>query len=200
MCQAALCEIAGDPGVVLRYYSRPTDRPNAPWEYQGAGCVAGDRVVRLGEVRQAIERIIEDRYRQIAQPPVTTAPPGAALVNLPVLAWTADLGPHTLTFEQPLPGSITLTPSYTWRWNTGQVATGAGRPYSNSVSPTAMPDYYVSTTFQSPGGGSAALTATWTGQVEVPGLEPVPIEPLVYTGTASFDVVEAQAVLVDPGR
>jgi hypothetical protein len=156
----------------------------------------GEERVDLADVEAEIGRIVEDRFREIARPTVTLAPPTGGLVNLPVLAWTEDAGEVTLSFEQPLPGTVTASPTYEWVWSNGSVSSGPGIPYTDDVSPTRAPDRYVHAVFTTDGDASVELTVTWTGAVTVPGLPPVDISPLVYSAPAAFDVREARAQLV----
>jgi len=197
-CLAALCTApGGEPGVNFWVFSRPTSPPGEDWELAGSQCIPGEQRVDLADVEAEVRGIIEDKYREIAEPQLRLAPEGGGLVNLPVLAWTNDPGDVTLQIEQPLPGRIRATPAYTWRWSNGTASAGPGQPYTPALSPSATPDHYVHSVFASRGEGSVTLTVAWTGDVTVPGLPAVDIAPLVYTSTASFPVREARAQLVD---
>ena len=196
-CSAAVCTTAdGEAGVVFWTFSRPVTPADSDWSLSGTQCMLGEERVDLADVEAEIRRIIEDRFREIARPTVTLAPPNGGLVNLPVLAWTQDAGEVTLSFEQPLPGTVTASPSYEWAWSNGSVSYGPGIPYSDGVSPTRAPDRYVHTVFDEDGDASVELTVTWSGAVTVPGLPPVDIAPLVYSAPAAFDVREARSQLV----
>ena len=196
-CSAALCTTAdGEPGMTFWTFSRPVIPTDSDWTMSGQQCMPGEERVDLAEVEAEIRRIVEDRFREIARPTVTLAPPAGGLVNRPVLAWTQDAGEVTLSFEQPLPGSVTASPSYEWAWSNGAVSYGPGIPYTDDVSPTRAPDRYVHAVFATDGNASVELTVTWTGAVTVPGLPPVDISPLVYSAPATFDVREARAQLV----
>ena len=199
LCRAAMCTTGqGDPGVFFWVLSRPRLPLDSPWDVSGTQCIAGERRVDLAEVEAEVRRIIEDKFREIARPSVSVAPADRALVNLPVLAWTDDPGDVTLAIEQPLPGEIRASPSYLWSWSNGVSSHGPGRPYSSSISPTAVPDSYLHSVFRARGDETVTLTVTWTGDVTVPGLAPIEIAPLVYETTAPFAVREARAELVDP--
>jgi hypothetical protein len=199
LCTGALCTApTGDPGVLFWQFSRRVNQASAPWELQGSQCLAGERRVDLADVEAEVRRIVEERFRDIAQPTIELAPASAALVNLPVLAWTADRRDVTLDITQPLPGRITASPEYRWEWSNGATASGPGRAYSPAVSPTADPGYYVATTYDRPGRADVTLTVRWNGQVTVPGVPAVDIDALVYTSSASVPVREARSVLVDP--
>ena len=198
VCGAALCTAAGDePGVTFWVFSRPVDPPDSPWTNTGTQCIPGEQRVDLADVEAQIRRIIEDRFREIAEPSVEVAPPNAGLVNVPVLAWTSDPGDVTLQIEQPLPGEVRASPSYQWQWSNGVTSTGPGRAYTSGLSPTRTPDHYVHAVFDQRGDASVTLTVTWTGDVTVPGLPPIDIEPLIYTAPAGFTILEARAHLVD---
>jgi hypothetical protein len=197
-CQGALCTApGGEPGVTFWVFSRPIDPPGADWDTVGTQCIPGEQRVDLADVEAQIRGIIEDKFREIAEPRLQVAPEAGGLVNLPVLAWTDDPGELTLDFEQPLPGSIRATPSYDWSWSNGTQSTGSGRPYTPALSPSATPDHYVHSVFTERGDGSVSLTVTWQGAVTVPGIAPIDIAPLVYTSAATFSVREARAQLVD---
>jgi hypothetical protein len=197
-CTAALCTApGGEPGVTFWVFSRPVDPPDVAWTITGTQCIPGEQRVDLADVEARVRQIIEDKFREIAEPRVTVAPEAGGLVNLPVLAWTSDPGEVTLDIEQPVPGQIRATPDFEWLWSNGTTSVGPGQPYSPGISPTATPDRYVHAVFRQRGDASVTLTVTWTGDVTVPGLPPVNIEPLVYTSPVSFSVREARAQLVD---
>lgn len=201
ICTGALCTApTGEPGVTFWQFSRRLNPPDQPWELRGTQCLAGERRVDLADVEAELRRILEERFREIAEPSISMAPESAALVNLPVLAWTADRRDVTIDITQPLPGRIAATPEYQWQWSNGATASGPGRPYSPSVSPTTNREYYVSTVYDRPGQAEVALTVRWNGTITVPGVPPVEIDPLVYTSTAGVPVREARSVLVDPQR
>lgn len=197
-CAAALCTAStGAPGVTYWQFTRPVSPPSSPWTLQATLCIPGERRVDLADIEAQVRAIIEAKFREIAEPTVRMAPQGSGLVNLPVLAWTDDPGDFRLNIEQPLPGVITGTPQFSWAWSNGATSQGPGRPYSAQVSPSSDPGAYVSATYPHRGQASVTLTVTWRGQVTVPGVQPVNIEPLVYTSTASLPVVEARSVLVE---
>jgi hypothetical protein len=71
-----------------------------------------------------------------------------------------------------------------------------GRPYDPAISPLDTPDYYVYAAPRDVGRLRTELTVTWNGTVTVPGLPPVPIDPLVYRSQADVVVGEARSELV----
>jgi len=199
LCLAALCTAPdGRPGTQFWVFSRPLDPPGSSWTLQGTQCVPGELRVDLADVEAEIRRVVEEKFREIVQPTIQLSPRNGGLVNLPVLAWTDDRGEVTLDIEQPLPGTVRATPSYEWTWSNGTTATGPGIPYSPGISPTAQPDRYVHAVYRQRGEASVTLTVTWEGDVSVPGVPPVDIEPLVYSVPASLAIREARAELVDP--
>lgn len=201
LCSAAFCFTSeGTPGIDFWVYSRRVDQQDATWELVGNTCIAGEERVEVADVERELERIVEREFQRVAKPTISLAPATVALVNLPVIAWTEDLDPIEVDIDQPLPGRIDASPTYRWAWSSGSDASGAGRPYDPSVSPLETPDYYVHGLRTTPGPLSVTLTVTWDGAVTVPGLPPVPIDPLVYEATSSIDVSEARSELVDPKR
>lgn len=198
VCTSATCTLGGERGVLSWIFSKPVDPPDSPWTLQDTQCVLPPRAVDLADIEAEVRRIIEDKFREIAEPTVELAPESGGLVNLPVLAWTDDPGEIVLEIEQPLPGEIRATPDYRWAWSNGTASSGPGLPYTPAVNPEATPDHYVHSVFRQRGEASVTLTVTWSGDVTVPGLPPVDIAPLVYTAPAGFTVREARAQLVDP--
>ena len=197
-CLAALCTApTGEPGVRFWVFTRSLSTPSDDWARSGTRCILGEQRVDLADVEAEVRRIIEDKFREIAEPALYLAPEAGGLVNLPMLAWTTDPGEVTLRIEQPLPGRIRATPSYTWAWSDGTTSSGPGLPYTPALSPNAAPDHYVHAIYADRGEGSVELTVTWQGDVTVPGLSPIEIAPLVYTSTTTFPVREARAQLVD---
>lgn len=196
-CDGALCMVDGTLGFRVDLYSRPAGDPDAVWQHRSTYCSVAPRRIDLADVEQAAQRALEDRYKEIARPRIGAAPHDAALVNLPVLAWTEDTPPVTLSITQPLPGSITAVPSFAWEWSNGDTSTGPGRPFDPGIDPVSSPASYVATTFDQPGTSQVSLTATWTATFEVPGVASVPLSPLTYTQTRAFPVREATTVLVD---
>lgn len=197
-CLAALCTASGgEPGVSFWVFSRAADDPASRWTLSGTQCIPGEQRVDLADVNARVRAIIEEKFREIAEPQVQLAPESGALVNLPVLAWTDGPREVVLDIERPLPGRIRATPTYTWLWSDGTSSNGPGQPYSPELSPTGTPDHYVHAVFRERGDASVTLTVTWSGDVSVPGLPAVDIEPLTYTAPADFSVREARAQLVD---
>jgi hypothetical protein len=197
LCSAAFCFASdGAAGVEFWVYSRRADDPDAGWDLEGTTCVAGEQRVTVADVQREVTLIIDREFRRVAEPSVTLAPAGTALVNLPVIAWTEETPPLDLAIDQPLPGQIEASPTFAWRWSDGSSASGAGRPYDPSISPLDTPDYYVHAAPRDVGRLRTELTVTWNGTVTVPGLPPVPIDPLVYRSQADVLVGEARSELV----
>lgn len=198
LCGGALCTTAeGNPGLLYSVFSRLLSDPSAPWTFHGTRCEGHARSVDLADVEAAARTALEERYRDIARPTIEAAPADAALVNLPVLAWTPGQDAVTLDITEPLPGQISASPTYTWTWSNGETGTGPGQAYRPSHDPLAHPEDYVMTTYVGPGEGVVMLTATWDATFEMPGVATVPLSPLVYTQDRSFPVREARTVLLD---
>jgi hypothetical protein len=198
ICTTALCSTsAGEPGVSFWQFSRPIAPPGSTWSLQDTICVPGEQRVDLADIEAQVRQVIEDKFREIAEPSIQLAPQTVGLVNLPLLAWTQDRGDVRLEIEQPIPGVITGSPRYVWTWSNGSTAQGPGQPYDPGVSPLEDASSYVSSVYERRGEASVTLQVTWRAQVTVPGVAPVDLEPLVYTSTASLPVLEARSVLVD---
>jgi hypothetical protein len=154
--------------------------------------------IPLADVEAEIRRIIEERFKHVAEPEITLAPEVNALVNLPVIASTPNQGELGFDITNPLPGRVEASPVYSWVWSNGTTNSGAGVAY-DGTSPTRNPRYYpVQSTYADGGAGSVDLQVTWSIALTVPGIPPITdIEPLVYEATESFPVRSARTVLVE---
>lgn len=206
MCGAAFCQTPdGKLGTLFYLYRRPTGSTDSgAWSAVRtsngqlvAHCARGVERVPLEDVEAEVRRIIEDKFKDVARPSIELRPRDTAIVNLPVIAWTADQPDVALEIENPLPGRISATPAYTWSWSNGTFSKGPGTPYTPQVSPSANPGYYVSAIYSARGPAQVTLTVTWSAVIEVPGIAPVPLDPLTYISVADFTVASAGAVLVD---
>ena len=169
------------------------------WADRGLVCVAAPSPpIPLTDIRSEVLRIIEERFKHVAEPEITLAPAVNALVNLPVIASTPDRGPLGFDITNPLPGRVEASPAYTWAWSNGATGRGAGVGY-DGTSPTGNPGHYpVQSTYADGGAESVALQVTWSIMLTVPGIPPITdIEPLVYEATESFPVRNARTVLVE---
>jgi hypothetical protein len=196
-CSSSFCTLpSGEQGVNYLVYER---MGNAPWQLRpGAVCRFVSDPIPLADVEAEIRRIIEERFKHVAEPEITLAPAVNALVNLPVIASTPNQGPLGFDITNPLPGRVEATPVYSWAWSNGTSNTGAGVAY-DGTSPRNNPGHYpVQSTYRDNGTESVDLQVTWSIVLTVPGVPPITdIEPLVYTATEGFLVRSARTVLVD---
>jgi hypothetical protein len=196
-CTSSPCTLAsGEQGVNYLVYQRIG---GAPWQLRpGVVCRVISDPIPLADVEAEIRRIIEERFKHVAEPEITLAPAVNALVNLPVIASTPNRGPLGFDITNPLPGRVEATPAYSWAWSNGITNGGAGVGY-DGTSPTRNPDHYpVQSTYADGGAESVGLEVTWSITLIVPGIPPISdIEPLVYTATEGFAVRSARTVLVE---
>jgi hypothetical protein len=196
-CSSSFCVLpSGEAGVNYLVYQRIG---NAPWQLRpGRVCRTVSDPIPLADVEAEIRRIIEERFKHVAEPEITLAPAVNALVNLPVIASTPNRGSLGFNITNPLPGRVEASPVYSWVWSNGTTNSGAGVAY-DGTSPTRNPRYYpVQSTYADGGAGSVDLQVTWSITLTVPGIPPITdIEPLVYEATESFPVRSARTVLVE---
>jgi hypothetical protein len=199
-CVPQPCQINGRTGTLHMVYRRLSDAD--VWQYwaeRGLVCVTvAGTPISLADIRSEIIRIIEERFKHVAEPQITLAPAVNALVNLPVIASTPNQGPLGFDITNPLPGRVEATSAYSWAWSNGISNSGAGVGY-DGTSPRNNPGHYpVQSTFRDDGAESVDLQVTWSITLTVPGIPPITdIEPLVYDATAAFAVRSARTVLVE---
>ena len=160
-CTTSPCLLgSGEQGINFLVYQR---MGSAPWQLRpGLVCRVVSDPIPLADVEAEIRRIIEERFKHVAEPVITVAPAVNALVNLPVIASTADYGPLGFDITNPLPGRVEASPSYTWAWSNGDTNTGAGVGY-DGTSPTRNPGHYpVQSTFAGGGAESVDLQVAWS--------------------------------------
>jgi hypothetical protein len=196
-CTTSPCLLgSGEQGISFLVYQR---MGSAPWQLRpGLVCRVVSDPIPLADVVAEIRRIIEERFKHVAEPVITVAPAVNALVNLPVIASTPNEGPLGFEITNPLPGRVEASPVYSWAWSNGTTNTGAGVGY-DGTSPTSNPGHYpVQSTYASGGAESVGLQVTWRITLTVPGVAPVTdIEPLVYEASEGFAVRSARTVLVE---
>jgi hypothetical protein len=196
-CLASTCTLAsGEEGVNYLVYERVG---NAPWQLRpGAVCRTISDPIPLADVEAEIRRVIEERFKHVAEPEITLAPAVNALVNLPVIASTPNQGPLGFDITNPLPGRVEASPAYQWVWSNGTSSSGAGVEY-DGTSPSNNPGYYpVQSTYRDGGAEHVDLEVTWSITLTVPGIPPITeIEPLVYDAAEDFAVRSARTVLVE---
>jgi hypothetical protein len=161
-------------------------------------CVYPEKVVPASDVQAVAAQHIR---RHLGRPAITVAPPGGrTLVNIPTIYSTADLDPVTLPIVAPVPGRITATPSYTWRFPNGQTASGPGTPYDESFSPSAHADHYVHTVYEAAGAKRTTLTVTWRVSFQLQDVLDVPLAPITFTAANTTRALTARNVLIDGPR
>jgi hypothetical protein len=196
-CTASPCVLgSGEQGVNFLVYQRIG---SAPWQLRpGVVCRVVSDPIPLADVEAEIRRIIEERFKHVAEPEITVAPAVNALVNLPVIASTPNQGALGFDITNPLPGRVEASPTYGWAWSNGTTNTGAGIGY-DGTSPTMNPGHYpVQSTYSGGGDESVDLQVTWSITLTVPGIPPITgIEPLVYEASEGFAVRSARTVLVE---
>jgi hypothetical protein len=98
--------------------------------------------------------------------------------------------------QQPVPGLLVATPTYTWKFDDGATVTGAGLPY-DGTDPRVDPGHYASHTYTAAEAhASVTLTVTWNATFTVAG-QAFTIPRLVMPPiTTTFSVHEAHSVLV----
>lgn len=202
LCIEAACENAdSDHGYIVQVFRRLAEGDAwEPWPGREAECRTASIVESypLEDIRAEIVGVLEEHFEEVSDPEVTVAPARNAVVNLPVLASTEDVGDIGFEIENPLPGSVTAAPSYAWSWSNGTGAAGPGRGY-DGTSPVDNEAYYpVRATYTSSGTHSVGLAVTWEIGLTVPGLPVISdIEPIVFESAADFPVRSGRTVLVD---
>jgi hypothetical protein len=201
LCVEATCQAGDALGYLTQVYRRQSAaEPWEPWPGRERTCrhfSAGDPIP-LEDVEAEIISILEEHYEAITEPRIDVAPAVNAVVNLPVLAATDDVGAVGFAIENPLPGRVDAEPAYAWRWSNGAHGDGPGRGY-DGTDPIRQPEHYpVSTVYSRAGEHEVGLQTTWVVTLTVEGIPPiVDIEPLVYEAAETFTVHSAGTVLVD---
>lgn len=191
------CELVcdnGQQGTPLNVYRRAFGT-SAPFAYWKEVCVDPQDGVSRDEIEQGVYEYIREN---VELPEANIEPPGGkALVNLPVIAWSAKQPALDFEFEQPVSGSVHAEPAWLWDFGEGAPVDGHGRAY-DGTDPKTNPGYYVQHTYDKPDKYTVTVTNTWGATLTVKGLDgPVEfeLEPLELTGTADLAVVESRAVL-----
>ncbi|WP_163816724.1 hypothetical protein [Phytoactinopolyspora alkaliphila] len=201
LCVEATCESDGAIGYLTQVYRRESAAdPWEPWPGRERTCrtFSTGEPIPLEDVEAEILAILEEHYEAVTQPRIEVAPAYNAVVNLPVLAATDDVGPVGFEIENPLPGQVDAVPEYAWSWSNGDGGSGPGRSY-DGTDPLTQPDHYpVRAIYSSAGEQEVGLEATWAVTLTVEGIPPITdIEPLVYEAAETFTVHSAGTVLVD---
>lgn len=201
-CGDVGCTANGVESYLTTVMRRETaSHPWEEWPNRGEECAPaepGQGPISMRQVEISITQIIEDHYSRISRPKIKVEPSPTAIVNLPVIASTPHQGSVGFDIQEPIPGRVEASPTYSWSWSNGAHSSGPGRAYDGTNPSTNTGHYPVSATYSNAGGGSVTLTATWHLTLSLAGMDPIAdIEPLVYEETASFNVRNAKTVLVD---
>lgn len=169
-----------------------------PWDrLDGVQCIGADETWSVGD----LTAMAETRIRQYLEENAIAAgiaiqPEGGSLVNLPVLVHTEPAPPIGFDVTEPVPAQLRAEASYAWDFGDGVKQEGAGQPYTESVSPLSGPvGYYISHPYSTTGTHDITLTTTWEAQFTVADLT-IPLDPIVFTDTASITVREARSELI----
>lgn len=155
----------------------------------------------LGEptpAQQIVDEVSEYERIHVPIPKPNVQPSKYTLVNLPVLVSVTDPGEQVMSVQQPVPGQLVATPTFTWTFDDGTTLTGAGKPYEDDIDPRYDESgYYLSHTYRKPQPhASVTLVVTWHATFSAAG-ETFNLPDLDMPGiTTDFAVDEAHAVLV----
>jgi hypothetical protein len=191
---ASYCARNGQTGLHEDVWREETWPTAVPWKIVGHVCSGGEATpVPVDELTQDLAEYERDHM------PIPTAnvqPAGVAIVNLPVLVSATQLGPQTMQVQQPVPGELVATPTYTWTFDDGGTATGPGTAY-DGTDPRTDPAHYALHIYRAANEhASVTLTVTWNATFSVAG-QTFPIPQLVMPPiTTTFSVREAHSVLV----
>lgn len=198
-CPGAECAVGAATGYWTNAWSkRVAPDPEPVFTMRGRYCRVDFPPVPVRAVSAAAQDHVRkhvDANRPVVQPGTRT------LVNYPTIVSTRDPGEVTFAIAQPLPGVVQVRPTFSWSFigpDTSASAVGAGRPYDGTSPRTAPAGYYLTALFPHSGTATVTLTATWTGTVTVADLDPVELDPLVFTETVQLPVQQRRPVLVDP--
>ncbi len=171
------------------------------WErLPGVHCFGADEVWTRAELAQIANDLIGEYLEDRAAPGVIRLePPGATLVNLPVVAHTNELPDIGFPVTQPFPGRLDATASYAWDFGEGDQQEGAGTPYTADVSPLKNAGYYVSHPYTTAGTKTVTLTTAWDATFTVAGIN-IPVESITFETSAQVQVFTAHSELVAADR
>jgi hypothetical protein len=103
---------------------------------------------------------------------------------------------------EPAPSGSTGTTRL--RRGDGITAEGVGHPYDQRFDPKSpdSDDYYVKAFYSTPGLKEVHLTLTWQASIRLDGFRVLPLDPIVFTATATATTTAktAHARLVAPQR
>jgi hypothetical protein len=192
MCVGAIaeCQRRGHDDLAAMYMEITPLFGGERRRVEGPICLGGATYVELGSI---IDEAIQDEIGP--QVPEIWLQPADALVQLPMIACTQAREPIEIELDDPVVGTVTATPTYTWTFGDGGVAHGPGRPY-DGTSPRQNPGYYVTNTYRSTGPHTVELTVTWYVTFTMPGYDPIPLDDIVRAASTSTTVRSAQSELI----
>ena len=191
---AQYCAQNGSTGIHEDIWRREATPTTGPWIVVSQTCTgAGPAPI---PAQQVVQDVSEYERTHVPIPVPSVQPSGVALVNLPVIVSVPQPQPVTMQVQQPVPGTLVATPTFTWKFDDGAVVTGAGVPY-DGTDPRANPAHYVSHTYSAANPhASVTLFVTWNATFTAAGqtfaIAPLTMPPI----TTTFTVNEAHAVLV----
>jgi hypothetical protein len=191
---AEFCSANGESGLHELIWRRELTPVFRDWSVVGHVCT-GSLPTPI-TVAQLAEDVGEYERDHMPIPTANVQPTGVAIVNLPVLVSATPLGPQTMQVQQPVPGELVATPTYTWTFDDGGTATGPGTAY-DGTDPRTDPAHYALHIYRAANEhASVTLTVTWNATFSVAG-QTFPIPQLVMPPiTTTFSVREAHSVLV----
>jgi hypothetical protein len=148
--------------------------------------------------QQVVDGVSEYERVHVPIPKPNVQPGTYTLVNLPVLVSVTDPGEQVMSVQQPVPGQLVATPTFSWTFDDGTILKGVGRPYTDGVDPRYdKAGYYLSHTYrESRAHASVTLVVTWHATFAAAG-QTFDLPDLRMPGiTTTFEVDEAHAVLV----
>ncbi len=199
-CARAACQAGPLRGRWMVIWVKQTAPVNEPvFTAAGRFCQVVQPPIPVVDITAAAR----DYVREHMDPALPMVQPGErTLVNFPNIVSTPDAGEQTFAIAEPLPGIVTVRPTYAWQFISPDGSTthaeGVGRPYDGTSPRTGPAGHYLTATFRHSGTGQIELTATWTGTVTVQANAPVPLDPLVFAQDADLVVEQRRPVLLDP--
>jgi hypothetical protein len=198
LCGHALtaCDIADPGGIYYDVWRQETEPVPGPPAIEGAVCLGGAAdTVTVAQLGDDLDEDVRDHLPSFA---IRAQPSPAAIVNLPVLVSAPVEPAPNFAVTAPVPGSVTVTSTYTWTFDDGVVLTGTGRPYDGTDPRTAAPGYYVAHTYtHADPRGSVSLVVSWHAGFTLAGGVTIALPDIVTPAqTIAFEVHEVRAVLV----
>jgi hypothetical protein len=198
LCGRALtaCDVSDPGGILYDFWRQEVASDPGPPDPSGTVCFGGQAdAVTLVQLGQALDEDVRD---QLPSFPVSVQPSPTAIVNLPVIV-SAPLEPApNFDVQDPIPGHVSVTATYTWTFDDGATLTGIGRAYDGTDPRTAPDGYYLDHTFtRADGNGSVTLVVAWHAEFTADGGPAVALPDIITAPQMTrFGVHEIRAVLV----